>query len=561
MEDKNKTETRTPKVTKGTETPKTRAEVANGSAITSDPVESGPETRQVVYENMPKVVNGAAVSVKEGTVITVKTDERNILQKGLDSIAEVFTNIDGWLEDTAEEMADYDYGGWLNIFAEYGQGYAGRGGSFTVARLLGCVTKGGEKLCYGIFAGSINLFSHPIQAAGSIDKIPEGMQEGWNQFENGNWTQRVEIATEVVGTVAMLAEAGVKMKNARNAAKARAEMEGILAEDAEAVSKLEGVGAGTSEITEDMRRLLEEYRKLSEEEQWSMWKETGCFLAGTKVSTVEGMRNIEEISVGEEVYAENTTTGKPEKRKVTRISHQKASTFVYLRINGSEICCTMEHPFWHKEKGWIKAGELLPGDTLKQRDGEFVKVTYICQRKEKEQWVYNLEVEGLHTYYVAEGELLAHNGEGVCPEGKVKIESGKYSITVSQDRLQHSVLGEFNSKGRLINGGHGQANIDFLNQNNIKYNIVKVYDNGVRVGNIPSHKNKFKRTGTGQAWFPESWTEIDIKNAGEYVANIPENVNVPDGTWVFGEYNGVRVGIIKNNGKIGTIIPDNSRQP
>ena len=140
-------------------------------------------------------------------------------------------------------------------------------------------------------------------------------------------------------------------------------------------------------------------------------------------------------------------------------------------------------------------------------------------------------------------------------------ESGKYSNTVPQDRLQHSVLGEFNSNGRLINGGHGQANIDFLNQNNIEYNIVKVYDNGVRVGNIPSHKNKFKRTGTGQAWFPESWTEIDIKNAGEYVANIPENINVPDGTWVFGEYNGVRVGIIKNNGKIGTIIPDNSRQP
>lgn len=141
------------------------------------------------------------------------------------------------------------------------------------------------------------------------------------------------------------------------------------------------------------------------------------------------------------------------------------------------------------------------------------------------------------------------------------IESGSTTITVSQDRLQHSVLGEFNSNRRLINGGHGQANINYLNQNNIEYNIVKVYDNGVRVGNIPSHKNKFKRTGTGQAWFPESWTEIDIKNAGEYVANIPENVNIPDGAWIFGEYNSVRVGIIKNNGEIGTIIPDNSRQP
>ena len=109
MADKDKTDT--PKVTKATETAETKAEVVNGSAITIEPVEGEPETRQVVYENMPKVVNGPAVSVKEGTVITVKTDDRNILQKGLDSITEVLTNIDGWLEDTAEEMADYDYGG------------------------------------------------------------------------------------------------------------------------------------------------------------------------------------------------------------------------------------------------------------------------------------------------------------------------------------------------------------------------------------------------------------------------------------------------------------------
>ena len=44
-------------------------------------------------------------------------------------------------------------------------------------------------------------------------------------------------------------------------------------------------------------------------------------------------------------------------------------------------------------------------------------------------------------------------------------EGGSKFITVSQDRLQHSVLGEFNSNGRLVNGGHGQANIDYLIQN------------------------------------------------------------------------------------------------
>lgn len=146
--------------------------------------------------------------------------------------------------------------------------------------------------------------------------------------------------------------------------------------------------------------------------------------------------------------------------------------------------------------------------------------------------------------------------EGTNTEG-----TGKAKIIVTNERLEHSVLGEFNQNNRLINGGHGQENIDYLDANKIPYNIEKEFSNGVRVGNIPSHKNKFKRTGTGQAWFPENWTKEDIANAGEYIANLPENVGKGDGEWMFGEYNGVRVGVIKNEGEIGTIIPDNSRQP
>ena len=42
-------------------------------------------------------------------------------------------------------------------------------------------------------------------------------------------------------------------------------------------------------------------------------------------------------------------------------------------------------------------------------------------------------------------------------------------------------------------GGHGQSNINFLEENGIEYNIVKEYDNGVRVGNVPKHKTPSKR--------------------------------------------------------------------
>ena len=155
-----------------------------------------------------------------------------------------------------------------------------------------------------------------------------------------------------------------------------------------------------------------------------------------------------------------------------------------------------------------------------------------------------------------DGDELIETRRKALNEGTVKSR-----IIVSDKRIEHSALGEFNQNNRLINGGHGQENIDYLNANNIPYNIEKEFSNGVRVGNIPSHKNKFKRTGTGQAWFPESWTRKDIADAGEYIANLPENISKGDGEWMFGEHKGVRVGVIKNDGDIGTIVPDNSKQP
>ncbi len=44
--------------------------------------------------------------------------------------------------------------------------------------------------------------------------------------------------------------------------------------------------------------------------------------------------------------------------------------------------------------------------------------------------------------------------------------------------------------------------------------------------------------------------------AGKFVESLPENVNLADGITAFGNYKGVKVGIIKTSGKVGTIFPD-----
>ena len=112
---------------------------------------------------------------------------------------------------------------------------------------------------------------------------------------------------------------------------------------------------------------------------------------------------------------------------------------------------------------------------------------------------------------------------------------------------------------RMMSGGHGQKGMDLLDRHGIKYNIVKTYSNGVRVGHVPDHGTKAKRSGIAQSWFPRNWTDRTIRRAGEYVASLKANRNAPNGKIMFGVYRRVRVGVIKTNGKIATVFPDSDQ--
>ena len=140
-----------------------------------------------------------------------------------------------------------------------------------------------------------------------------------------------------------------------------------------------------------------------------------------------------------------------------------------------------------------------------------------------------------------------------------------FAVVHSQEgrfvKTQVTINGKVQFKPRLAAGGHGQAGMDLLDKYGIKYHVVKTYPNGVRVGYIPRHDKKSKQSGIGQAWFPSNWNDRDIKRAGSHVAGLKENRHVPDGVPVFGNYKGVRVGVIRTNGKISTVFPDSNQTP
>lgn len=151
-------------------------------------------------------------------------------------------------------------------------------------------------------------------------------------------------------------------------------------------------------------------------------------------------------------------------------------------------------------------------------------------------------------------------------------ESGRYytshgSTSVHHQALIHSFDGKYsyNSKTGAIqkikSGGHGQSAMDIMKKNGIVYNVVKTYPNGVRIGNIPSSKDKTKKSGTNMSWFPKSWSVKDMVRAGEHVSKLKRNRGVKDGVIIWGTYKGVRVGVIKTHGHIATIFPDAANQP
>ena len=153
------------------------------------------------------------------------------------------------------------------------------------------------------------------------------------------------------------------------------------------------------------------------------------------------------------------------------------------------------------------------------------------------------------------GRYLNTKGSGRSVSDFALVHSSEGAFTRSQTRVN----GEMVIKLRLNKGKKKQKGMELLDKYGIRYNIVKTYPNGVRVGNIPNHMQKAKRKEMGQAWFPKSWTDKDIRRAGEHVAGLKGNRRVADGKKIYGFYKGVRVGVIRTNGKIATVFPDSNQ--
>ncbi len=136
-----------------------------------------------------------------------------------------------------------------------------------------------------------------------------------------------------------------------------------------------------------------------------------CFTGDTVVLTSEGLTCIEDVEVGDSVWAYNSEIGKTELKEVLCVWVKETDKILHVSTSyGETIDTTTNHPFYVEEKGWVAAGDLVVGDTLVTVDGDEVEITNVELEKLAEPiLVYNLDVADFDTYFVGEYGALVHN--------------------------------------------------------------------------------------------------------------------------------------------------------
>ena len=160
-----------------------------------------------------------------------------------------------------------------------------------------------------------------------------------------------------------------------------------------------------------------------------------CFVAGTPLLTPEGEKPVEHFVAGDYVLSRNQhdVNGNIEPKVVEEV-FIRTGLVTNLRVRGTSIRTTEEHPFYVRGIGWKTVEALQPGDQLVLHDGQVVAVEAVKITGEYVK-LYNLRVADYHTYFVgctAWGfSVWAHNADYIV----VRDMNGGYRLAFEDGTL------------------------------------------------------------------------------------------------------------------------------
>ena len=135
-----------------------------------------------------------------------------------------------------------------------------------------------------------------------------------------------------------------------------------------------------------------------------------CFVAGTKVKTENGFKNIEDIKIGDKVYSYNLNNNSLELKKVLNTIKSNTIDTYKVTIGGKTVEMSPKHQIYIIDKGWVRAYNLKVGDKLLDVNGKQITISKIEYKKyDSPIDTYNLTIEGNNNYFVTDIQVLVHN--------------------------------------------------------------------------------------------------------------------------------------------------------
>lgn len=152
------------------------------------------------------------------------------------------------------------------------------------------------------------------------------------------------------------------------------------------------------------------------------------FARDTLVATADGSVRIEELAVGDRVWAYDPVVEQWQLSEITEIlpTYHDSIMVTELQIDGSPIVSSGNHPFYVTDgsglrgrllqteadpegvraRGWVRAGDLQVGDSILLRGGETGSVT-AAYTQSRSMLLFDLRVEGAPTFAVGLAEAVA----------------------------------------------------------------------------------------------------------------------------------------------------------
>ena len=132
-----------------------------------------------------------------------------------------------------------------------------------------------------------------------------------------------------------------------------------------------------------------------------------CFAEGTAIVARRGLVPIEELARGDEVLAQDPTTGLVRFRAVVALVAGPPAPILRVAFDeAGPVLCTPIHRFWSPGRGWTLARDLRPGEAVRSLD-RLERVRSISA--EADRPIFNLEVAHDATFFAGTAALLVHD--------------------------------------------------------------------------------------------------------------------------------------------------------